>query len=146
MQLKKYTDFSLRALLYLALHPDKLVTIAEISRAFDVSNNHLIKIIHKLSTAGVVHSVRGKGGGIRLAHEPEDISIRYVVELMEDDLNVVKCNEPVCPIIRSCLLKGVLSEATEAFLATLDNYTLADVLVNERRLKRDIIQFYKREA
>ena len=136
MQLKRYTDYALRTLTYLGLSPDNMVAITDIAERFSVSRNHLVKVVHRLGTAGFITTIRGKGGGLKLAHEPEDIGIGNVVRIMEEDFDIVNCEDPICPILPACTLKEVLNEATEGFLEVLDDYTLADLLNNRKKLRR----------
>ncbi len=138
MHLKRYTDYSLRVLVYLGLHPDRLVTIAEIASTFDISKNHLMKVVKDLVAAGFIQSVKGKCGGLRLAHAPEKINIGAVVRRMESDFSLVEClgSHTTCRILPACHLKPLLREAGERFLASLDGYHLVDVLANRKVLLR----------
>ena len=136
MQLTRYSDYSLRVLMYLAVRPDSLATIEEISEAYEISRAHLMKVVHELGRAGLLETVRGRGGGIQLARAPEAISIGAVVRQTEDKLTLVECFEPAtsqCRIESACGLRGVLEEALDAFLGTLDRYTLADLVVRRRK-------------
>ncbi len=132
MQLTRYTDYSLRVLMYLAVHPERLATITEISTAYAISRNHLVKVVHELGTLGFIQTQRGKQGGIRLAHAAADINIGEVVRKVEKNLNIVNCTEPRCPILPACDLKGVLFQARDAFMAVLDDYSLADLVKGQR--------------
>ncbi len=137
MQLTLYTDYSLRVLVYLGLKEEGLATITEISDNYEISRNHLVKVVHNLSNNGFIHTVRGKGGGMRLAFAPSDINIGTVVRATENNFNIVECFErdtSSCPLTPVCALKGALKEASRNFLAVLDRYTLADVLVNRDEL------------
>ena len=136
MHLKRYTDYSLRVLIYLGLHQDRLVTIAEIAGTFQISKNHLMKVVKDLVAAGFVHSVKGKSGGLRLGHDPELINIGAVVRRMESDFALVECHgqHNTCRILPACQLKPILSDAGERFLEALDAYTLLDVLGNRNVL------------
>ena len=125
MRLTRYTDYALRVLLYLSARPDKLSSISEISRAYGISHNHMMKVVHDLGKRGFVTSVRGRSGGIRLARPPGEITIGQVVRVSEDGFNLVDCGS--CIIAPACGLTSVLSEATQAFLAVLDRYSLADL-------------------
>ncbi|SEU26380.1 Rrf2 family transcriptional regulator [Paenibacillus sp. NFR01] len=140
MRLTLYTDFSLRILLYLGAKPQtELSTIQEISQAYQISKNHLMKVSHELGKAGYIETVRGRGGGIRLAREPLMINIGEVVRRMEDDFYLVECFNATggsCPISPVCGLKGVLGKALQAYLQVLDEYTLQDLLVNKDELRR----------
>ncbi|MBN4078841.1 Rrf2 family transcriptional regulator [Gammaproteobacteria bacterium AH-315-C21] len=136
MQLTQYTDFSLRTLIYLGLHRDALSTITEISASYKISRNHLVKVVHQLGAQGLIVTVRGKGGGIRLAGPPDEINIGDVVRRFES-LALVECfsDSNTCAISPSCRLRGVLKEAMQSFMSVLDNYTLKDLLVNQKKMK-----------
>lgn len=139
MRLTMYTDFSLRVLLYLGTKEQgQLSTIQEISTSYNISKNHLMKVTHELGKAGFIETVRGRGGGIRLARPPEEINIGTVVKKMEDDFHLVECFNAegnTCPIAAVCGLKGVLAQALKAYLDVLSGYTLADLLVNKQGLR-----------
>lgn len=129
MRLTRYTDYALRTLLYLGLHGKELASIGEIARAYGISENHLTKVVHHLGRMGVVETLRGRGGGLRLARPPEAIVIGEVVRQTEDDLALVDCFGSVpCAIAGACGLQRLLGEALGAFLAVLDRATLADLL------------------
>lgn len=143
MRLTVYTDYSLRVLMFLAVRGEKLATIAEIAKAYGISKNHLMKVAHQLGLAGYVETVRGKGGGLRLARRPEDVVLGEVVRRTEPDLALVPCFDPddaSCAIFSGCVLRGVLSEARDAFLMALDRHTLAD-LVRPRAPLRKLLAF-----
>jgi Rrf2 family transcriptional regulator, nitric oxide-sensitive transcriptional repressor len=143
VRLTVYTDFSLRVLMFLALKGDGLATIAEVAKAYGISKNHLMKVAHQLGVAGYVETVRGKGGGLRLARRPQDIVIGEVVRRTEPDMALVPCfapNNASCAIFSSCALRGVLSKARDAFLSALDGHTLAD-LVRPRAPLRKLLSF-----
>ncbi len=131
MQLTLYTDYSLRTLVYLGLHPDRLCTISEIANAYGISRNHLVKITHSLGKTNYVHTVRGKSGGMQLAIQPGDINIGQIVRITEPHMNILECFDAdtnTCPISAACTLKRALYQARTAFMSVLDGYTLADVL------------------
>lgn len=137
MQLTQFSDYSLRVLIYLGLRGDRLATIEEIAGAYGISESHLTKVAHKLGQLGVIETVRGRRGGMRLASRPEAINIGATVRLTETNRTIVECFDGAhntCPIAPVCGLAGVLSDALDAFLAVLDRYTLADVLNNRRDL------------
>lgn len=136
MQLTRYSDFSLRVLIYLAVRPERLATIEEISQAYGISRAHLMKVVHQLGRAGFVATVRGRGGGLQLAREPAEITVGEIIRHTEGDLNLVECFDPAtshCRIEPFCGLRGVLEEALDAFLETLDRYTLADLVARRRK-------------
>lgn len=133
MKLTDYTDYSLRVLLYVAVHPDRLVTIQEIADTFGIAKNHLIKIVQHLGQIGFLHTVRGRSGGIRLGKSARDIVVGDVVRAMEPDFKMVQCfrdpgEHAGCPIQGVCALQGVLGNALQAYFKVLDSATLADVV------------------
>lgn len=139
MRLTAHTDYALRVVIYLGLQPGRLATISEIAGQYGVSRNHLMKIVNELGKADFVETVRGKNGGIRLRRAPGDIVVGDIVRAMEDALNVVECFKPgasPCQIAPACVLKGVMHEALESFLAVLDGYTLADLTKPSKALAK----------
>lgn len=130
MRLTIFTDYTLRTLMYLALRPDRLVTIGDVAAAYRISNNHLMKVVHQLALAGDVATVRGQHGGLRLARPAAEINVGAVVRRTEADFDIVPCfgTEAGCAIQPDCALAGMLDEALRAFLAALDRYTLADLV------------------
>ena len=136
MRLTTFTDYTLRTLIYLALRPDGLVTIADIADAYDISANHLMKVVHQLAVAGDVATVRGQHGGMRLGRPAESINLGQVVRRTEPDLELVACFSETqrCVIQRDCVLQHALGAALQAFLAVLDGYTLADLAAPQQAL------------
>jgi Rrf2 family transcriptional regulator, nitric oxide-sensitive transcriptional repressor len=136
MRLTTYTDYTFRTLMYLAVNSDRHATIGEIASAYRISEAHLMKVVHQLGVAGIIETLRGRRGGIRLAKPAESINLGAVVRRTETDLALVPCfdNAASCVIGDSCMLSKVLQEALAAFLAVLDRYTLADLVVPRRRL------------
>jgi Rrf2 family nitric oxide-sensitive transcriptional repressor len=137
MRLTVYTDYALRMLMYLALKEDQLATIAEIAESYDISKNHLMKVAHQLGVAGYVETVRGRGGGLRLAKPIQAIVLGEVVRYTEPDMAIVPCFEPVnapCAIQPCCVLKRALKKARDAFVEVLDGYTLSDLVQPQARL------------
>lgn len=137
MRLTSFTDYSLRVLIYLAAQPERRATIAEVASTFQVSENHLTKVVHFLGKAGLIATVRGKGGGLELAHLPAQINIGAVVRRAEGPDMPAECfdrERNTCSIAPVCRLKGVLREAMEAFHAVLDQYTLEDLVHNRQAL------------
>ncbi|MDD3836871.1 MAG: Rrf2 family transcriptional regulator [Phenylobacterium sp.] len=133
MRLTAYTDFSLRVLIYLALHPEPRPTIAEIAQAYAISRNHLMKVVFDLGRDGLVATARGKKGGLRLGRPPGDIRLGEVVRRTEPDLALVPCFSParqLCVITPACRLRAAMDEARAAFLDVLDGYTLADLVAD----------------
>ena len=136
MQLTRYTDYAFRMLIYLSLQEeDTRITINDIAEHFDIPRNHLIKVAHRLGQLGYIHTTRGKGGGVTLGMATDEIGLGDIVRHMETQLNVVNCDQPPCPILPQCKLRGVLGKARNAFLETLDQYTLADLRQRPSQLK-----------
>lgn len=133
MRVTSYADFSLRVLIYLAVNPRQRCTIREIARAYDISHNHLMKVVHELKRHGYIDTVRGKQGGMTLSRAPERINVGEVFRDMEPDTALVECFQPggECVITPHCRLRTVFSEALDAFQGVLDGYTLADIASHE---------------
>ncbi|MFC0819942.1 Rrf2 family transcriptional regulator [Moraxella marmotae] len=160
MRLTNYSDFALRSLIYLAIKPQatEFVNIADIANSYNISKSHLTKIIHQLGKLGYIDTLRGKNGGIRLAMHPRDINIGQLIRYTESDFSLVECFEEInserkidhpaiiptvnfdttstqhCIIAPACTLKAAIAEATQAFIAVLDRYTLEDFLKNKGEL------------
>jgi len=134
MRFTRYTDYAMRVLLYLGGRPDALCSVPEIAKAYGVSQNHLMKVVHDLGKAGYVTSVRGRFGGIRLARPAEEINVGAVVRQTEEGFDLVDCG--TCMIAPACGFTGVLHEALGAFMAVLDRYTLADLVTSKADLAR----------
>lgn len=132
MRLTRYTDYAMRVLIYLGTRPDAQCSIAEISRAYDISQNHLMKVVNDLVNAGYLASARGRFGGIRLARPPMEINVGAVIRHTEEDFDLVDCGE--CVIAPACGLTGALRQALAAFMAVLDDYTLADLIMKPLEL------------
>jgi len=142
MRLTFYSDYSLRLLMYAALEPDRLITIQDVARAYGISKNHLTKVAFDLGRAGFVETVRGRGGGLRLARKPEEIGLGDVLRVTERQSALVECFKPetnACVISGPCRLKGVLNRALKAWFAVLDEYTLADLTGKNVALSRILL-------
>ena len=137
LKLTAFTDYSLRVLIYLAAQPERRATIAEIAAAYAIKRNHLTKVVHFLGRGGWLATVRGKGGGLQLARPPEAIGVGAVVRQAEGADLPAECfdrEHNTCRIAGLCRLAGVLREATDAFHAMLDRYTLADLMHNRQAI------------
>ena len=131
MRLTSYADYALRVLIFLGIHRGRLVQRAEIASAFGVSENHIGKVVNHLARLEWITAKRGKGGGLSLAYEPEEIVIGEVVAAFEPDFSIVECFDPernTCPISPVCGLAPILGKAEKAFQEVLFQHTLADVL------------------
>jgi Rrf2 family nitric oxide-sensitive transcriptional repressor len=138
MRLTVYTDYSLRVLMYVALHPERRPTITEVASRYGISKNHIMKVVHQLGVAGYIATIRGQSGGMRLARPPQDIILGEVVRRTEPDMALMPCFDPinaVCVITPACRLRGALHQAQSAFLAVLDGYSLAELVENNEVLR-----------
>ncbi len=132
MRLTQFTDYALRILIYAATHADRLITIEETSDAYGISRNHLMKVANLLTREGYLRAVRGRSGGLTLARPAQDIGLGDVVRTTEPDFAMVECftHGNVCRITPACRLKGILGRALKAFLAEMDQHTLAELAVD----------------
>lgn len=136
MRLTTFTDYSLRVLMHVATAPEGRATIAEVARAFDISEHHLVKVVHLLGKEGFLVNTRGRGGGLRLAAAPRAINVGRVVRATEGPDVPAECFEPGarCAIRGVCRLAGVLQQAVDAFYEVLDAHTLQDLIANRARV------------
>jgi Rrf2 family nitric oxide-sensitive transcriptional repressor len=134
MRLTNFSDYALRLLMYAAAQKDRLVTIEEASKVYGISRGHLMKIANTLTRAGYLRAVRGRSGGLELARRPEKICLGGVIRATEPDFALVECftSGDQCLITSRCRLRGVLKEALNAFVETLDRYTLADLMLRPK--------------
>lgn len=123
MRLTRHTDYALRILLQAAAEPDRRLSIANVAQTQDIARNHAMKVVNELAGAGLLSTVRGRGGGFTLGRPADTITIGEVVRLTEPDLRPADCDN--CALAASCGLRSMLSDAVRAFLAELDRYTLA---------------------
>ncbi len=141
MQLKKYTDYGLRILMYLASHESAandepaVVTIREICERFELSANHVNKVVHHLGRLQLIGTRRGKNGGFWLQQKPETIHLDFVIRQLEGDEPWVECNRPYCIIQPACELKGIVAKGKELFYDYLHQFTLASLVKNQQQLR-----------
>lgn len=129
MRLTDFTDYSLRSLIYLN-RVDRLVTLNELSDAINVSRNHLIKVVNKLSKEGYVETVRGRLGGLRINPDTATVGVGDIVKATEDNLGLASCHRetsPSCPLLAACKLSKSLDKAMNSFLESLNERTLQDI-------------------
>jgi Rrf2 family nitric oxide-sensitive transcriptional repressor len=134
MRLTTYTDYALRTLMHLAVNRDRLVTIQDIANLHSISKNHLTKVVHQLGQIGLVTTVRGRNGGLKLGLEPADINIGNVVRQTETDFHMAECFHPEnnrCVYASACLLEDALGAATAAYLCVLDGVTLDNLVIKK---------------
>jgi Rrf2 family nitric oxide-sensitive transcriptional repressor len=137
MKLTSYTNFALRSLQLAALKTPDLIRVDDVVRVHGLARPHVVKIVHELGQAGYIITQRGRGGGFRLARPAAEIVIGDVVRLTEGPMELVECFNPVkntCPLIGICKLSRALQHATQAFMAVLDDLTLADIASNRSAL------------
>lgn len=135
MRLTTMTDYALRLLMYVAQQPGRLCTISEIAQAHAISEAHLMKVTHQLGLQGWIVTVRGKGGGMRLARAARDINLGAVVRGIEPDFALVECFSTgnQCMLTGQCRLANVLEDAVQGFMAHLNGFSLADLLPQSDR-------------
>jgi len=138
MRLTEHTDYALRTLIYLGVRDGRLTRVGEVADAYGLSKNHLLKVANHLAAAGYIQTVRGHGGGLRLAQPAEAINIGAVVRSTETDMNLVPCfcEGGGCRIETGCVLRRTLNMALRAFMAELDRTTLADLVKPRPMLTR----------
>ncbi|WP_087973977.1 Rrf2 family transcriptional regulator [Oceanobacillus rekensis] len=139
MQLKKYTDYALRVLIYTGTKPNnELASIKEISEVFHISQHHLGKIVFELNKMGLVETIRGRNGGLRLAKPADEINVGLLVRSLESDFTLLECFDQGtnhCVISPACTLKHTLNKALHAFFKVLEEYTIKDLIKNEEELR-----------
>ena len=139
MRLTKQTNHAIRIMMYCAANHGQLSQIPEIAAAYRLSELFLFKVLQPLTRAGLVESVRGRNGGIRLAKEPAEIRLSEVVRVTEDNFEMAECFKDEgtdCPLVDSCELNSVLREALNAFFTVLEKYTIEDLTVNRHRIEK----------
>ncbi len=147
MRLTTFSDYSLRVLIYLGVHDEEIATVQQIADAYGISANHLMKVVHYLAQSGYIETARGKGGGMRLGLAPEKINVGELVRGTEDNRKLVECfdrDNSDCRIEAACVLRGMLGRALEAFFASLDAYTLADLIAPKLRLANMLLLSQRR--
>ena len=132
MRLTIFSDYTLRTLMYLALHPDRFVTIAEIAAAYRISSNHLMKVVQQLAASGEVITLRGQHGGLRLGRPASEIRVGEIIRRTEPEMALAPCSE--CVIQPGCVLPSLLDRAVAAFMAVLDQHTVADLVADPHAL------------
>lgn len=128
MQLTLFTDYALRVLLFVGRQRGRTCTMGEIATYYRISQEHLRKVVHKMVKLGYIDSKRGRGGGIVLGREPSTIRIGDVILALEEDMSMIHCEALGCVLMPGCALKNVLNRGSKAFIATLNESTLADLL------------------
>lgn len=139
MQLSLHADYACRVLIYLAAAETERASIGEIAAAFHISQNHLVKVVHRLAKLGFIETTRGRGGGIWLARSPNTILIGEVIRKTEPGFDVAECFDAAsntCPIFGVCGLKPWLARALDGFLSVLDGVTLADITAGRKKVAR----------
>jgi Rrf2 family transcriptional regulator, nitric oxide-sensitive transcriptional repressor len=137
MELSRFTDYSLRVLIYATAKAPEKITLAELTKAYRISQHHLVKIVHHLGKLGYLDNKRGRNGGIYLGRNPNQVSVGDVVRRTETHMDLVECfsaKHNACRLFPSCRLMGALIEARDAFLGVLDSYTLADLASNKKSI------------
>jgi len=126
MHLTKFTENSLRVLIYVSANGDRKVNISEIAEKCAIPRNHLTKVIHTMALKGFISTSRGKGGGVGMAHPPDQLKVGEVIRAMEGTNEIINCETPKCPMTHMCELRSILRKGQEAFFSVMDDYTVAD--------------------
>ncbi len=138
MRLTQQTNYAVRTLIYCAANPDKPSKVADIAASFDMSETHLFKILKVLVDAGFIRTIRGRNGGIMLGRPAERITVGEVVRAAEESFLLAECFDSGrrdCPLITSCGFNGLLHEALEAFMAVLDDHTIAELAADRSNIR-----------
>ncbi|MBP9777607.1 MAG: Rrf2 family transcriptional regulator [Rickettsiaceae bacterium] len=133
MQLTKFTDYSLRCLIFLSQQQDRLVSIKHISEYYNISYEHLTKVVYKLTSLGYVESKKGKNGGVKIIDKTIGVSLGDLIVKLEPNMNIVECfnnQTNTCRITNTCRLKHYLHDANKAFISSLNKHTLKDAAQN----------------
>lgn len=136
MQINRYTDFSYRVLMYLAINNSKRVTMADIAGFYDISHDHLRKVVHQLSKYGYITTYIGKSGGMELKKKADEINLGQVFIDFEGISPLIDCENTGCPLTSICTLNSTLSEAQTAFVKKLEQTSLADLLKNTEMMNK----------
>lgn len=132
MQLSRFTDYTLRVLFFVATNKERLVTLAEIASCYDISVEHLRKVVHALSKSGYLATYRGKNGGIRLAKPAAEINLGHIIAEAEGRQPLINCGQQMCLLTGFCTLQNILADAQKVFMQELEKHTLADMLDNPK--------------
>lgn len=138
MQLTKFTDYALRILLHIAQPREQLYTIAELAQYLQISQNHLMKIVHFMAKQQWITTIRGKNGGLQINNTVLNLPLGEIVRILQDDPPIINCAEPPCILRSACGLKPILDQALSQFYNSLNQYTLAQVL-QQPKLKASLI-------
>ncbi|MAF82916.1 MAG: Rrf2 family transcriptional regulator [Gammaproteobacteria bacterium] len=138
MRITVFTDYAFRVLIYLALNPERRVTINNIADDYGISKNHLMKVVNLLANAGLVTASRGPQGGLKLAQQADKIMVGEIIRLTEDNIQLVECFRPDngCAITPACELKAILDESLRAFFGVLDKYSLQNLVIHRSDLQK----------
>ena len=128
MRLTKFTDNSLRVIIYVSANGDRKVNISEVAEACAIPRNHLTKVIHSMAVKGLITTTRGKGGGISMARPPNQLKVGEIIRAMEGTEEIINCETPKCPMARLCELRSILHKGQNAFFTAMDEYTVADLI------------------
>lgn len=147
MQLSKFSDYSFRILIFAGTKKD-VCTTAEIAKAYRISQNHLVKIVHRLESLGLIATKKGKHGGFRLIEDPANIRLGGLLRMLEQNMDLVECfsrNDDQCRITEGCRLKYILQRALDEFIGHLDQFTLADLLKPSKPLQKILLSSLRNE-
>ena len=138
MRLTRQSNYAIRTLIYCAVNEPKLSRVADIARAHAISELFLFKLIKPLVENGLIETVRGRRGGIKLGRPAEDITLLDTIRLTEESFSMAECFEDgdiACPLADSCGVNAALREALGAFFDVLESHTIADLAAKRRSLR-----------
>lgn len=127
MKLNRSTDMALRIAMLTAASPAR-TTVDELAAQLVLPRSHVAKVVQRLQRIGVLHTIRGRSGGVVFGERADELTVGHVVRAFEGDGEVVACEQPACPLVASCRLRGELRRAQAAFLAVLDGVRLGDLV------------------
>jgi len=138
MRLTRQSSYAIRTLVYCAVNSPDLSHVADIAKAHSISELFLFKLIKPLVEAGLLETVRGRHGGIKLGRPADKITLLDCIRLTEENFALAECFEGgdiSCPLVFGCDLNAALGEALKAFFDVLESYTIADLAGKRRSIR-----------
>lgn len=129
MKLNHFTDFSMRVLMYLNQQKTKQSSLDGLSDTFQISRNHLIKVVQFLALHQLIITKRGKNGGILIDKKATEIGLGDLIHLLEQEESpVINCDSKPCLFqSHQCKLKIIFNNAYQIFIESLNQFSLHDL-------------------